>query len=168
VKANKIVPPAAYRPLVRELIAHQTLSKRSESPRLTLPPDDYAWVAPLQQKWSDLVRERGYHVVGDLDDLVGDPPAGAYTDPDAPDEAQVADAAVDAIAALLVENARLVRSEDDLRSQLEGAHRALERAYLRPTYRWREKTVRRLQASRPGRYALRVYRAVRGRSSRSA
>ncbi len=91
-----------------------------------------------------------------------------YADPDAPDEAQVADAAVDAIAALLVENARLVRTEDDLRGQLEGAHRDLERAYLRPTYRWREKTVRRLRASRPGRFALRLYRAARGRSSRSA
>ena len=111
VKANKIVPPAAYRPLVRELLAHQTLSRRVDSPRLTLPPDDHAWVAPLQQKWNDLVRERGYDVVGDLDDLVGDPPPEQYADPDAPDEAQVADAAVDAITALLVENARLVHLE---------------------------------------------------------
>ena len=56
----------------------------------------------------------------------------------------------------------------DLRAELEGSRRELERAYLRPTYRWREKTVRQLQASRPGRFALRLYRAARGRSSRSA
>ncbi len=168
VKANKIVPPSAYRPLVRELLAHRTLSRRVDSPRLTLPPDDHAWVAPLQEKWNALVRERGYDVVGDLGDLIGDPPPEQYADPDAPDEAQVADAAVDAITALLVENARLVHLEQELRGQLDGAHRDLERAHLRPTYRWREKTVRRLHASRAGRLALRAYRAGRGRSSRSA
>lgn len=168
VKANKLVPPAAYRPLVRELIAHQTLSRRTDSPRLTLPPEEHGWVAELQQRWSDVVRERGYDVVGDLADLVGDPPATTYADPDSPDEAQVADAALDAITALLVENARLVRTESDLRAELEATRRDLERAHLRPTYRWREKTVRRLQASGTGRWALRVYRAARGRSSRSA
>jgi hypothetical protein len=168
IKANKLVPPAAYRPLVRELVAHRTLSQRTDSPRLTLPPEDYGWVADLQQRWTDVIRERGYDVVGDLDDLIGDPPPVTYADPDTPDEAQVADAALDAVTALLVENARLVRVEQDLRAELDGTRRELERAYLRPTYRWREKTVRRLQASRPGRFALRLYRAARGRSSRSA
>jgi hypothetical protein len=168
IKANKLVPPAAYRPLVRELVAHRTLSQRTDSPRLTLPPEDYGWVADLQQRWTDVIRERGYDVVGDLDDLIGDPPPATYADPDTPDEAQVADAALDAVTALLVENARLVRVEQDLRTELDGTRRELERAYLRPTYRWREKTVRRLQASRPGRFALRLYRAARGRSSRSA
>ncbi|MGH3345365.1 MAG: hypothetical protein ACRDO4_00155 [Nocardioides sp.] len=168
VKANKLVPPAAYRPLVRELIAHQTLSRRTDSPRLTLPPEDHAWVTDLQQRWSEVVRDRGYDIVGDLGDLVGDPPPATYADPDSPDEAQVADAALDAITALLVENARLVRAEGDLRGELDDTRRDLERAHLRPTYRWREKTVRRLQGSRPGRLALRVYRAARGRSSRSA
>lgn len=168
VKVNKIVPPSAYRPLVRELLAHQTLSRRVDSPRLTLPPDDHAWVDPLQQSWTDLVRQSGYDVVGDLDDLVGAPPPEEWADPDSPDEAQVADAAVDAITALLVENARLAHLEHDLRGRLDGAHHELERAHLRPTYRWREKTVRRLQHSRAGRFALRVYRTARGRSSRSA
>jgi len=168
VKANKLVPPAAYRPLVRELIAHQTLSRRTDSPRLTLPPEEHGWVAELQQRWSQVVRDRGYDVVGDLADLVGDPPPTTYADPDSPDEAQVADAALDAITALLVENARLVRTESDLRAELAATRRDLERSHLRPTYRWREKTVRRLQASRAGRAALRFYRAARGRSSRSA
>ena len=168
VKANRVVPPAEYRPLVRELLAHQTLSRRTGSPRLTLPPEDHEWVRPLQQSWIDAARERGYDVVGDLADLVGDPPTGDYSDPDAPDEAQVADAAVDAITALLVENARLTRTERELHQRLEDVDRELEHAYLRPTYRWREKTVRRLKSNRAGRYALRLYRRARGRSSRSA
>jgi hypothetical protein len=168
VKANKVVPPAEYRPLVRELLAHQTLSRRTGSPRLTLPPADHEWVAPLQQSWIDSVRQRGYDVCGDLDDLVGDPPPADWADPDHPDEAQVADAAVDAIRALLVDNARLMRVEHDLHARVQQLEHDLERSYLRPTYRWREKTVRRLQSARAGRFALRVYRAARGRSSRSA
>ena len=39
---------------------------------------------------------------------------------------------------------------------------------LRPTYRLRRKVVHRLEGSRGGRGALRVYRRARGRSSRSA
>jgi hypothetical protein len=168
VKANRIVPPPAYRPLVRELLAHRTLSRRTGSPRLTLPPADHEWVATLQQKWTDLIRERGYDVVGDLDDLVGPPPPAQWTDPDTPDETQVADAAVDAITALLVENARLARADAELRSEVDDLRAQLERAYLRPTYRFREKAVRRLRAGRAGRAILRVYRAARGRNSRSA
>jgi hypothetical protein len=155
---------------VRELLAHQTLSQRLTSPRLTLPPDDHAWAAALSEKWVATVRERGYDVVGDLDDLVGAPavPAGSYVDPDEPDEAQVADAAVDAITALVVENGRLVRAEQDLRERLAETEQALQRSYLRPTYRFREKVVRALRRNRAGLLVLRAYRRLRGRSSRSA
>ena len=37
--ANRVLEPADYRPLVRELLAHQTLSRRVLSPRLALPPE---------------------------------------------------------------------------------------------------------------------------------
>jgi hypothetical protein len=170
VRANAVVPPAVYRPLVRELLAHQTLSQRLTSPRLTLPPDDHAWAVGLSEKWVATLRERGYDVVGDLDDLVGDPPgpAGSYVDPDEPDEAQVADAAVDAITALVVENGRLGRAEQELRQRLTETEEALQRSYLRPTYRFREKVVRTLRRNQAGLLVLRVYRRLRGRSSRSA
>ncbi len=167
VKANKVVPPASYRPLVRELLAHQTLSRRTSSPRLTLPPSDHAWVAPLQESWVQAVRERGYDVVGDLDDLVGAVPPDDFADPDNPDEAQVADAAVDAITALLVDHIRVTETERHLRERVAGLERELERSYLRPTYRWRQKVVRRLKRHPAGRYALKLYRGARGRSSRS-
>lgn len=168
IKANRTIAPSSYRPLVRELLAHQTLSRRADSPRLTLPPDVHPWAQELANRWIDEVRSRGYDVVGDLDDLVGPPPTHPFADPDEPDESQVADAAVDAVRALLLENARLLKVEEDLSSRLRAAERELERAYLRPTYRFRQKTVRRLQASRVGRGVLRVYRRVRGSSSRSA
>ena len=121
-RANHAVEPARYRPLVRELLAHQTLSRRSESPRLTLPPDAYPWTQELTGAWIDEIKERGYDVIGDLGDLVGPPPRLPYADADHPDESEVADAAVDAIKALLLENARLLETEQRLSRELHQAH----------------------------------------------
>ena len=168
IRANHALEPPRYRPLVRELLAHQTLSHRSGSPRLTLPPDAHPWVQELTGAWIDEIKARGYDVVGDLGDLVGPVPTLPYADPDRPDESEVADAAVDAIKALLLENARLLDTEQRLSGELDSAHRDLERSYLRPTYRLRRKVVRKLRASRMGRGLLAVYRRARGRSSRSA
>jgi hypothetical protein len=169
VRANAVVPPLIYRPLVRELLAHRTLSQRLASPRLTLPPEDHAWAAAVSESWVRTLRERGYDVLGDLADLVGAPPAPAeaYVDPDAPDETQVAEAAIDAITALVVENGRLLRAEQDLAQRLADTEAELRRSHLRPTYRLREKLVRALQRTSVGQLALRVYRGLRGRSSRS-
>jgi hypothetical protein len=167
VAAQRVLPPTDYRPLVRELLAHQTLSQRVRSPRLGLPPALYPWVAELTEAWLAEIEARGYDVVGDLHDLVGAPPE-SWTDPDKPVEAQVARAGVDAIKALLLENARLRHEEGRLTGELDDAHRALERSYLRPTYRMRAKVVRKLQSGRLGRGMLKAYRAARGRSSRSA
>jgi hypothetical protein len=167
-RANKDLHPPDYRPLVRELLAHQTLSQRTQSPRLALPPDVHPWVQSLSESWVEEIRTRGYDVIGELSDLIGSPPVSEYADPDRPSERQVADAAVDAIKALLLDNARLRAEEARLHGELHEAHLALERSYLRPTYRLREKVVRRLESSLTGKGVLKVYRAARGRSSRSA
>ena len=167
-RANKDLHPVDYRPLVRELLAHQTLSRRTSSPRLALPPDVHPWVQELSRSWVEEIGRRGYDVVGELDDLLGAPAVTEYADPDRPAERQVADAAVDAIKALLLENARLRREEERLHGDLHEVHLALERSYLRPTYRLREKVVRRAERSLVGKALLKVYRAARGRSSRSA
>jgi hypothetical protein len=168
LKANPAVPPARYRPLVRELLAHQTLSRRTGSPRLTLPPDVHPWAQKVAGTWIDEIKSRGYAVIGDLGDLVGPEATHPYADPDHPEESQVADAAVDAIRALLVENGRLLGVEEQLVAQLEETRRELERSYLRPSFRARQKIVRKLESSRAGRGVLRLYRLGRGRSSRSA
>ncbi|GAB3197983.1 hypothetical protein GCM10027062_11110 [Nocardioides hungaricus] len=166
--ANRELNPADYRPLVRELLAHQTLSRRTRTPRLALPPDVHPWAAEVTASWIAEIERRGYDVVGDLGDLVGAPPVASYADPDHPSERLVARAAVDAVKALLLESARLRHSEEQLRRELEDTRIALERSYLRPTYRWREKVIRRLRGSAAGRGLLTAYRAVRGRSSPAA
>ena len=168
LRANAVVSPPVYRPLVRELLAHRTLSQRTESPRLMLPPDVHPWALDLTRSWVEEVKGHGYDVIGDLDDLLGPPPASDFVDPDRPEEADVADAAVDAIRALLVENARLMRVERDLAAELDHTRHELERSYLRPAYRLRVLIVRFLEHSPPGRAVLGVYRRLRGRSSLSA
>ena len=166
--ANRELNPGDYRPLVRELLAHQTLSRRTRSPRLALPPDVHPWTQEVTASWIAEIERRGYDVVGDLHDLLGAPPVEQYADPDNPTEKQVAAAAVDAIKALLLEGARLRHNEERLERELRETQLLLEKSYLRPTYRWREKVVRRLQSSSVGRGALKAYRRARGRRSRAA
>ena len=166
--ANPVLPPADYRPLVRELLAHQTLSRRVLSPRLALPPEQVPWVQEREAAYVAEIERRGYDVVGDLHDLRGNPTLHAYVDPDRPRERDVAGAAVDAIKALLVENARMRAEDAQLRAELDETRDALRRSYLRPSYRMREKAVKGLAGTRFGRGLLGVYRLARGRSSRSA
>ena len=165
---NPVLDPPDYRPLVRELLAHQTLSRRTRTPRLALPPDLHEWARDLGQRWNDEVRRRGYDVVGDLADLEPGPPPEHWADPDSPRESQVSGAAVEAIRALLVENARMRAEEERLRHELHEARVALDRSFLRPSYRVREKALRGLRRTAVGRGLHRVYRVARGRSSRSA
>ena len=165
---NKDVEPAHYRPLVRELLAHNTLSRRTGSPRLSLPPDARAWAEDLGREWVAELRDRRYDVVGDLDELLPVPSDAPYVDPDRPNPRQVNQAALDAIKALLVEGARQRETEEQLREELHQAHLALERAYLRPTYRAREKLVRSAEQKGWGRRLMSLYRRARGRSSRAA
>lgn len=165
---NPVLDPPDYRPLVRELLAHQTLSRRTRTPRLALPPDLHEWARDLGRRWSEEVRRRGYDVVGDLADLEPGPPPEHWADPDSPRESQVAGAAVEAIRALLVENARTRSEEQRLAHELHEARAALDRAYLRPWYRVREKLLRGVRRTAVGRGLHRVYRLARGRSSRPA
>ncbi|GAB2983331.1 hypothetical protein [Nocardioides montaniterrae] len=164
---NADLPPADYRPLVRELLAHQTLSRRTSSPRLSLPPRMLPWVTELEASWVAELTARGYHVVGDIEDLRGacttEDADRPWTDPDHPSEDQVAEAALVAIKALLTEAAASRHEIERLHGEITERDRALERAYLRPTYRLREKVVGRLGDSSAGRKALSGYRHLRNR-----
>ena len=166
--AARDLPPAHYRPLVRELLAHRTLSQRTKSARLSLPPDLFPWVRELTGSWVDELTQRKYDVVGDLEDLRGAEPADPWVDPDKPPPRQVASAAVASIKALLIEAADLRAENDRLREELEAARREVVRARTPRLMRSMEWTVQRLEGSEQGRKALDVYRLARGRNSRSA
>ena len=165
---NRELNPADYRPRVRARRAPPTRTPRPPTPRRARPPPPPPWAQGLTQSWIAEIQRRGYDVIGDLHDLVGPGPVARYADPDHPREKQVSAAALDAVKVLLLEGARLRQSEERLAQELHETRMALERAYLRPTYKLREKIVRRLQRGPAGRAMLAVYRRARGRSSRSA
>jgi hypothetical protein len=159
-----------YRRLVRELLAHRTLSQRASSPRLGLPPDVRAWAVDLSESWIDELARRGYDVVGSLDELRPDAvPEGeaTFTDPDHPDEADVADAAVESIVTLLDEAARLQADEQRVRADLAAALAELEGS-RGLWFRAKRRLVHAAADHRVVAAGLATYRRVRGSSSRSA
>jgi hypothetical protein len=132
--------------------------------------------------------ERGYDIVGSLDELrpdhvedtgvsepspddstrsSSDPSTGPFADPDRPDEAAVADAATDAIVVLLQEVARLHESERVLRQEVANAYAELE-ASRGAWLRTKQRLVRAADDNPVAAAGLAVYRRVRGSSSRSA
>jgi hypothetical protein len=158
-----------YRQFVRELLVHRTLSRRTGSARLALPPDVRSWAVELSETWLEALEKEGYDVVGDLGELRPGPTAadGEFVDPDRPDEVQVGDAALQAVVTLLGEAARLQASEKALREDLHAATRELEHARGR-WFRTKRRLVRAADGNRVAALGLAAYRRVRGSSSRSA
>jgi hypothetical protein len=156
-----------YRELVRELLAHRTLSLRTDSPRLGLPADVRAWAVDLSERWVETLAAGGYHVTGTLEELRPDRTAAPFTDPDHPDESDVADAALQAVVTLLEEVARAHDSERHLHRELAAAYEELEGSRSL-WFRTKRRLVRESDRNRAAALGLAVYRSVRGRSSRSA
>ncbi len=154
-----------YRQFVRELLAHRTLSRRSGSARLVLPPDVRRWAVDLSGAWVEELAVRGYDVVGSLDDLRPPPPdadPAPYADPDAPSEADVSDAATESIVTLLREAARLQALEHELRRDVASALAELDRS-RGAWFRVKRRLVAAADDSRVAATGLAAYRRVRGR-----
>jgi hypothetical protein len=162
---NGVLKNEDYRLFVRELLVHRSLSLRTGSARLLLPPDVRSWAVRLSESWIGELDRRGYHVEGSLEDLRPDPEARVpFTDPDRPEERDVSDAAVHAVVTLLEELADVSGS---LRAELEATYVELERSrslWFRARRRLALEADRRPALAR----GLAAYRRVRGRSSRSA
>ena len=146
---------------------HQNLSGRPGSPRLSLPEDAYRWASDLGRSWVSELALRGYDVVGDLDDLVPGPRAQPFVDPDSCDERQVAEAAIDALAIMTNESARLRDVEIELHGVIEDLTGQLDRFRGTRSYRAKERMVAMSETNPLARAGLAVYRRLRGRNSRS-
>jgi hypothetical protein len=149
-----------YRELVRELLAHQTLSQREGVARIYLPEDMQHWAAELSEKWKQTLAARKYDVLGDLDDLTpkdlvlhGD----GFADPDAPDAGAVAEASLDAIVALLIELGRARERWGILRQRSEG-----EVPSGSLVERFKRAVIRRENSNRFVRACMRMFRSTRG------
>ena len=163
---NGVLANEDYRQFVRELIAHRNLSTRVDSPRLMLPPDVRSWAEKLSETWIDVLEERGYDVVGTLDDLRPVPAAEdpVFADPDAPDEELVAEASLDAVVTLLREAARLQAVEHALREDVQALGRELDRA-RGLWFRIKRRLVRAADTNPLAARGLAFYRRLRGRNA---
>jgi hypothetical protein len=91
-----------YVPLVRELIVREALAGRGHGPHPVLPREYRGFVEEVTLEWREWIEGSGVDVVGTLDDL--EPMwTGTHAHPDRPRPADVADAAIDALAALLID-----------------------------------------------------------------
>ena len=159
---NGVLANEDYRQLVRELLAHRTLSRRSGSPRLALPPDVRAWAVDLSETWIEDLAAKGYDVAGSLEELRPDADAAEFSDPDAPDEGDVADAAMDSIVTLLDETARLRHVEQRLQRDLSSALAELDRS-RGLWFRVKRRLVNIADENRLAAAGLAVYRRARGK-----
>jgi hypothetical protein len=83
---------------VMKLTIVRILGRETDPIRFTLPEEDFGWVRERGLAMIEAVRERGYPVAGDLDELVPLPAAGRR--PDDAREAELLEAALAALAGL--------------------------------------------------------------------
>jgi len=110
---GKGVPREVYVDLVREVIAHDTLAGRPDQIRAVLPESCWPFVEAVTAEWVDWIEGAGVDVVGDLADLQPRRPDytdGTWVSPDHPPAELVADAALEALAAVIRDIAPTHRS----------------------------------------------------------
>jgi len=98
------VPREVYVDLVREVIARDTLARRPDQIRAVLPERRWPFVDEVTAEWREWLEGAGVDIVGDLADL--QPRRPDYTDgtwihPDRPPADLVAEAAIEALAAVI-------------------------------------------------------------------
>ncbi len=134
----------AYENLVKEYLALDVLAGRPGSVPLRLPAEDRHWVEQRSKKAVESLREAGYHVAGDLADLL---PAAADHDvphPDRAGDADLLDASLYALGATLRrlgEERRPLAADGSLRGLL------LARYGRDPWMRWALRGYRRARTA---------------------
>jgi hypothetical protein len=102
--AGKRIPREVYVDLVREVIARDTLAHRPDRIRAVLPERRWPFVERVTAEWLDWLEGAGVDVVGDLADLQPERPYftdGTWIHPDKPPADLVAQAAIEALAAVI-------------------------------------------------------------------
>jgi hypothetical protein len=115
---NGVLANESYRELVRELLAHKTLSRRKGVVRLRLPADVRTWATGLSEQWMADLSSRGYHLVGAWEDLCPEPEDGPFVDPDAVTAAELEDVAMQSIVTVLTRATELRQEIEELHARL--------------------------------------------------
>jgi hypothetical protein len=121
------LPSQEYRRLIREIVVHQTMARRPNMTKVTLPPAAFPWADEVADEWIEWVQGSGIEVVGDLEDLRPVRPAAdeRWVDPDRPRRPEMVDAAVDAMVALALEAAKRPDPNELLSAKIGRAARRL-------------------------------------------
>jgi hypothetical protein len=92
-------------------LSERVLASREQSGRIVLPASEWDWAVQRCERTLGELRQRGYDVVGELDDLRPQrrPASPSDREPDQTDEREVAGVAVDAVAGLLTIHGRRVK-----------------------------------------------------------
>jgi hypothetical protein len=116
-----------YRLLVREVVAHQALAKRDNATRVTLPPELYDWAEETAGRWIEWLQGAGVDVVGDVDELRPRRPGpeSRFRAPGRARSADVAEAALDALVAVLEAAARRPDPDETLPAQVRKTVRRM-------------------------------------------
>ncbi|HNA98288.1 MAG TPA: hypothetical protein PKM12_03240 [Marmoricola sp.] len=165
---NDRLPNHYFRELVREGLVHRFLAQGSSSARLSLPPQIHEWTVSLSRAWVTALGAQGYDVVGSLEDLVPQPATGTFTDPDQPDEAEVAGVAVRSLAHVLQETVRMTDELAQVHRDNADLMRQIDELHATASYRAKERLVALAASNYPARVGLAAYRRLRERNSRSA
>jgi len=115
-----------HRSLVLNPIVYDTLSQHGGLP-ISLPPESYEWASSVAKEWSDWSMAAGVDVVGDLADLMPEPPEEGWLNPDRPGPRAVRDAALEALVGVILEAAHRPDPEARLRRRAVRAARRLAR-----------------------------------------
>lgn len=142
----------------KRLLGEDVLAaQRGHPPRLPRSMED--WCRRTAENWRDTVVDRGYQVVGDLDDLLPDPSVFADELPDV-SEAELLDASTEALATMLDRVHEERQETRGLRQELRAAERELRQT--RRALRGRNEPGEG-GAATPSLLTRAVSRAVRGR-----
>jgi hypothetical protein len=134
----------SYESLVKEFLTRDVLAGRPGSAPLRLPPEDRHWVEQRGKQIVDSLRAAGYHVEGDLTELLPAPADGAASrHPDQPADDELLAASLYALAATL----RLVARERAQAARPPTIRAAvLSRFGHHPVLRWLLRPYRRVRA----------------------
>lgn len=155
-----VLENADYRALVRESLVHQHLAQQRTSAALSVPPDIWEWAHGLSCEWVAKIAAAGYHVVGDLEDLVPRP-AAEFVDPEQSSDAEQSQVLLSALTAMTLEAARLRQLVADRDADIGRARGELDAFYSTRSYRLKQRLVAAADNSSLAAAGLRIYRRLR-------
>ena len=151
-----------YEHAVKGALAHDILCAQAGKRRVRLDPSHLPTVATLSAQWITELAQRGYDVVGDLNDLAIGSDVESGQDDDPPAETEVAAAAVSALAEMLIRGLHERRDRAALEERLRASEaRLAEHAALPPGERLKRAVVEIGRTHSGAGRALDLYRRLR-------